>query len=425
MGYSRRLGGGEIPNYGEENELFTIKIRHGGNLSHSGSTSYVGGYCDYFDNVEVDEWGYMTIKDLLNDLGFNIEDCNVYAVVEDKLTKVISDLETWDLIDFEGRAREVELWVGLGELDAVSEEEGSEDVLFDCNIDYNEQEGDDIEFARSIDPIVEYDGVLPSEKGVGEDEDQWENIDPPIEYSDEGSPYGSDEEGEKEKFPHFRACTDKECPVFSIGLKFASKSDFKDAIIQYAFKNGKDLKFSRNDKVRYVVTCKHIGCPWSITLRLEQHPNTWRVTTFNDSHIDCPWVKENKMVKATVLAKRWKNEVKGHSAWTTKEFRAKVCSDEHFTVTKRQAIKAMKLARAAIKGELEDHFNKFWSYYLEIQRTNPNTTSLVKLSNVVEEEGKKRFMRWKSKCKGKFKHYRTIQKKVYRGVQVQMQREFQ
>ncbi|XP_031108445.1 uncharacterized protein LOC116012914 [Ipomoea triloba] len=384
MGYSRRLGGGEIPNYGEENDLFTVKIRHGGNLSHSGSTSYVGGYCDYFDNVKVDEWGYMTIKDLLNDLGFNIEDC---------------------------RAREVELWVGLGELDAVSEEEGIEDGLFDCNIDYNEQEGDDIEFARSIDPTVEYDGVLPGEKGVGEDEEQWGNIDPPIEYSDEGSPYGSDEEGEKEKFPHFRACTDKECPVFSIGLKFASKSDFKDAIIQYAFKNGKDLKFSRNDKVQYVVTCKHIGCPWSITLRLEQHSNTWRVITFNDSHIDYPWVKETKMVKATLLAKRWKNEVKGHSTWTTKEFRAKVCSDEHFTVTKRQAIKAMKLARFAIKGELEDHFNKFWSYYPEIQRSNPNTTSLVKLSNVVEEEGKKRFMRWYvswEACKEWFKHCRKI-----------------
>nr|GLL29961.1 uncharacterized protein LOC109147815 [Ipomoea trifida] len=143
MGYSRRLGGGEIPNYGEENDLFTVKIRHGGNLSHSGSISYVGGYSDYFDNVEVDEWGYMTIKDLLNDLGFNIEDCNVYAVVGDKLTNVISDLEAWDLIDFEGRAREVELWVGLGELDAVSEEEGSEDGLFDCNIDYNQQEGDE------------------------------------------------------------------------------------------------------------------------------------------------------------------------------------------------------------------------------------------------------------------------------------------
>nr|GMC84653.1 lisH domain-containing protein C1711.05-like [Ipomoea batatas] len=51
------------------------------------------------------------------------------------------------------------------------QEERSENVLFDCNIDYNEQEGDDIEFARSIDPTMEYDGILASEKGVGEEQD--------------------------------------------------------------------------------------------------------------------------------------------------------------------------------------------------------------------------------------------------------------
>nr|GMD97007.1 putative polyprotein [Ipomoea batatas] len=87
MGYSRRLGSGEIPNYGEKNELFTFKIRHGGKLSHSEPTTYVGGYTYYFDNVEVDEWSFMTVKDLLNDLRYNIEDCNLYALVGDKLTK--------------------------------------------------------------------------------------------------------------------------------------------------------------------------------------------------------------------------------------------------------------------------------------------------------------------------------------------------
>ncbi|XP_019151016.1 PREDICTED: uncharacterized protein LOC109147815 [Ipomoea nil] len=207
MGYSKRLGSGKIPINGEENEVFTVKIRHGGKLSHCEPTSYVGGYTDYFNNVEVYEWSFMTVKDLLNELGYNIEDCSIHALVGDKLTnKVILDLEVWDLIDFADKAREVELWVGLGELDAVSEDEVSKDVLYDCNIDYNE-EGDDIEFAKSIDPTVEYDGVLASSKGVAKEQVATEEG---VQYSDEGSPYASDEEGVPKKWPHM------ECPEFSI-----------------------------------------------------------------------------------------------------------------------------------------------------------------------------------------------------------------
>ncbi|XP_019159583.1 PREDICTED: uncharacterized protein LOC109156168 [Ipomoea nil] len=270
---------------------------------------------------------------------------------------------------------------------------------------------DDIEFAKSVDPTVEFDGLFASCKGVEEKQVARPNIDKEVQFSDEGTPYGSDEEGVVEKLPQFRASTDMEYPEFSIGLQFASKADFKQAILNYAFKAGKDLKFCKNDNVRCVVNCKQNGCPWTITLRLDPHSNTWRITTFNNSHVECPWVKQNKMVKATTLAKRWKNEIKGHSTWTTKEFRAKVASDEHFTVTKRQGIKAMKLARDAIKGDLEDYFNKFWGYYLEIQRTNPNTTSIVKSSNLVEDEGKERFIRsyicWDA-CKQGFKHCRKI-----------------
>ncbi|XP_031124314.1 uncharacterized protein LOC116027026 [Ipomoea triloba] len=71
----------------------------------------------------------------------------------------------------------------------------------------------------------------------------------------------------------------------------------------------------------------------------------------------------------------------------------------------------MKFARANLTGEMEDYFKKFWSYYLEIQRSNPNTTSIVKTSEFIEDGGQKRFLRWYicwEACKIGFSHCRKI-----------------
>lgn len=136
--------------------------------------------------------------------------------------------------------------------------------------------------------------------------------------------------------------------------------------------------------------CKQDGSPWSITLRWIPDCKNWRITTFKDIYEECPWAYENSMVKASLLAKRRKKKVKSNSTWTMSEFKEKVCTDdEHFTINQRQAYKVISLTRVAIKSDLEDNFNIFWSYYLEIQKTNPNTTPIIKLSNVDEQEGKK------------------------------------
>lgn len=196
-----------------------------------------------------------------------------------------------------------------------------------------------------------------------------------------------------------------------IDRTFINKGEFKDAVKVYAIQFGKELKFIKNDKVRCVAKCKQEGCKSQVTCRKDKDDQSWKITTLNDNHEGCSWIRDNKFVTSSFIAKRWKNEVASNSTWSMNEFREKVCTDEHVDITKRQAYKAMAMAKTVIKGEVEENFNKIWNYYSEIRKTNPKATCEVKLSDLTYEGGKKRFLRmyvcWEA-CKEGFKFCRPI-----------------
>ncbi|XP_031124313.1 uncharacterized protein LOC116027025 [Ipomoea triloba] len=193
------------------------------------------------------------------------------------------------------KLREIEVWIDNGENGRevsggeVSEREfsGEEtDGEFDCD-DKLEEEAriDDIAFDKAVDPTVEFQGV-GSSANVQDKENQCV-VNEEVNFSDEGTPHGSDEEVEDDIWPQFRAC-DMQCPQFTVGMTFGTKAEFKEAIVNYAFKDCKDLKFVRNDKIRFVAKCKQSDCPWYITLRKNENDNCWRISVFNDKH-ECSW----------------------------------------------------------------------------------------------------------------------------------------
>ncbi|XP_019150966.1 PREDICTED: uncharacterized protein LOC109147763 [Ipomoea nil] len=116
------------------------------------------------------------------------------------------------------------------------------------------------------------------------------------------------------------------------------------------------------------------------------------------------------MVNSSIVAKRWKQQIRGNMEWKTNSFLEKVLTDDHYILSKKQAWRALVKAKGEIKHEAEDYFNKIWSYALEIKKTNPNYTCEVKLSDL-KEKGKERFLRmyicWEVTREG-FKHCRKI-----------------
>ncbi|XP_019152456.1 PREDICTED: uncharacterized protein LOC109149253 [Ipomoea nil] len=452
----RRSGSATLPIYDDIDEnRFTLKLKHGGKILMSEPVTYVGGHVDYFDYMDVDEWGFMALQDTVIELGYTVSECKVYTVVGEGLIEVISDSEAWDLIDFSDKEREVEVWINIGGLnyEAETDVEVGEEYDYEAQVEvdvgedpdyeaqgevevgeYSDYEAhgeveveedpdyeddgeeelrslgeDDIHFEKAVDPNVEYHGLGPTTT-VPDVKSENDKMNIQVNFSDDETPHGSDEEVEDDIWPKFRSC-DMENPTFTIGMTFAEKKDFKDAIVSYAFKEGKDIKFEKNDKVRCIVKCKKIGCPWSITLRWIKDVNCWRVTSFNDTHDGCSWVWENSSVRSSRLAKRWKKDIGSNSTWRVSEFRERVATDDHFHITSKVAYKAMTMARADINGELEQYFKKFWNYYLEIERSNPRSRSIVKMSETVEAGGKSRFLRWYicwEACMKGFLHCRKI-----------------
>ncbi|XP_031120947.1 uncharacterized protein LOC116024186 [Ipomoea triloba] len=214
------------------------------------------------------------------------------------------------------------------------------------------------------------------EQGQVDDQEFLKYTDPEVEYTDAGGIEGNVGESVRPNPP-----PELPSPLW-LCKTLLCKEDFKDAVKAYAIQFRKELKFKKNDKVMCVAICTQSDCKWQATCRNDVDESFWRVIVLNDVHANCPWVNDNKFITAALVAKRWKKQIGGNSNWKMVEFRETMCTNEHHSLSIRQAYKALDFAKREIKGDLEDNFNKIWSYCLEIQQTNPKTTCLVELSDL-------------------------------------------
>lgn len=65
----------------------------------------------------------------------------------------------------------------------------------------------------------------------------------------------------RKKYPMFKLQKDMSNYKWDVEMYFSIKGDFKEAITTYAVQSGRNLKFTKNDKIRVMVRCKD-GCEW-------------------------------------------------------------------------------------------------------------------------------------------------------------------
>ncbi|XP_019184396.1 PREDICTED: uncharacterized protein LOC109179346 [Ipomoea nil] len=383
-------------------DTFSLKLRHGGSLKKNG-IGYVGGATQSY-NLNIDLWGMITLRDTVEELGYNMLDkFKYFTPTSGVLFELNNDSDCWAICDSGQFPKQIEVWVigdeGAGDGENVVEGEEEFDDL-----EYSEGSGDtegndDLEFDGHVDQNAEFAGVdavqssreniVSVNDGNGVGSVKYGNGG--LNFSDEDSGKDSDDE-KKFKWPEFRAKTEMNCPKFSVGLTFGSKVEFREAVYNYALHTGKELKFTKNDKCRMCVRCRQSGCPFKINLWKVKDDMSWRIVSYHEQHDGCGWVYENSMVKSTRMAKRWVKEIGHHSNWSTNEFRNKVKVDDKCEISKKQAWRAITKAKAVIEGEAMDFFNKIWDYKLEIQKRNPRTSVEVKETDLLYD-GRPRFLR--------------------------------
>ncbi|KAF4350325.1 hypothetical protein F8388_010881 [Cannabis sativa] len=97
---------------------------------------------------------------------------------------------------------------------------------------------------------------------------------------------------EDDGYPVFNPTIDMKNPIFHLRMVFASKKVVKEALREYAIKNGRQIRFVKNDKRRIRVICQE-SCPFLFYASVMEDKIGYQIKKLIDEH-DCQRVYNNK-----------------------------------------------------------------------------------------------------------------------------------
>ncbi|KAJ9693795.1 hypothetical protein PVL29_009656 [Vitis rotundifolia] len=226
----------------------------------------------------------------------------------------------------------------------------NDDDLYDNYVNANE-EWVEVKSNGEKDSRVEEENIIVNDVG-GE-----ENLcDDDMRTLDSGSEKESNRD--KPRYPQFVVDTDMVNPQFSVGLLFISATEFRVAMREYAIKNGRNVKFIKNekDKVRVVCLAK---CPWVVYAT--QHT--------------CGRVFKNNNLTSRYLCKKYVDHFRNNPKLSIRAFMNTV----------RSSLPCEKKALKQIQRALIEQYAKLLDYCSEIKRTNPSSTVIMETKMVLDK----------------------------------------
>ncbi|XP_060215682.1 uncharacterized protein LOC132642595 [Lycium barbarum] len=211
--------------------------------------------------------------------------------------------------------------------------------------------------------------------------------------SEDTESLNSDSETESFNFPQYNPKTDGDNPVLGLEYVFETK-DFKNAVETHEIKNGKYIRWNRNDSIRMEAMCiHHPECKWKIKASRMQRDKAFQIRTYDPTHTCKEWHHENRTITSSFIARKYLKEVGSNRNWRVAEFRDRVSVELKAHVTLSQAKRAKMKAIALIDGDIKDQYKMMWDYCNEIDRTNPGSTIYMKLTDNEVPNEPQRFQR--------------------------------
>nr|GMD40755.1 uncharacterized protein LOC109184816 [Ipomoea batatas] len=152
-------------------------LRYGGRISLSNPPRYLEGSVKCFAELDSDEWGMMTLKEKVYEVGYNKEDnIRLFHLTDNGLLELHTDEDACVLVNCVVRPKSVDIWVVLGvvgddetndgEVEISADEgEGDSDWVkgdsadeLDSECEIEENGVDDFDFLKYIDENVEFGG---------------------------------------------------------------------------------------------------------------------------------------------------------------------------------------------------------------------------------------------------------------------------
>ncbi|XP_060972424.1 uncharacterized protein LOC115704296 [Cannabis sativa] len=187
---------------------------------------------------------------------------------------------------------------------------------------------------------------------------------------------------EDDGYPVFNPAIDMKNPIFHLRMVFASKKVVKEALREYAIKNGRQIRFVKNDKRRIRVICQE-SCPFLFYASVMEDKIGYQIKKLIDEH-DCQRVYNNKRIDAKWLAERYKERFRSEPGTTCNGFIDQVKDDFESEVSRWKFYRTRATAMKMIEGDIKDQYALLWDYCEELKRSNPGSTIVLHSRGVNE-----------------------------------------
>ncbi|RYR14193.1 hypothetical protein Ahy_B04g070792 isoform D [Arachis hypogaea] len=200
------------------------------------------------------------------------------------------------------------------------------------------------------------------------DADSWhsEDSDKVLE-SDEEAPAVFPQFNEKTKFGELK---------FEVSMVFKSKSEFMQATRDYTIQWGRNIFFSKNDKVRVRAVCKSEDCPWVVYCACNKQDGSWQIKTLVDNHT-CPRRRKNRAATQTWTLSKLVPKLRKHPTMKHREVYDWFVRKCNVYLNSTCITRALKAARKIVEGDEIAQYGLVWDYANELLTSNPGSTVQV------------------------------------------------
>ena len=159
---------------------------------------------------------------------------------------------------------------------------------------------------------------------------------------------------------------------FEPGLMFSDVKVLKNAIIDYAVEQQREIWFKKNDLIRVQARCRE-NCPWYLFASKVDSTGGFQVKTYKKDH-NCVLVHKHKFLRSDWLVRKFGSKVRANPKWKLREFQQHVFEMHNLVISKNQCWLAKKLALSEIEGEIAKQYRRLYDYGAEILNSNPEST---------------------------------------------------
>ncbi|CAH9146031.1 unnamed protein product [Cuscuta epithymum] len=162
---------------------------------------------------------------------------------------------------------------------------------------------------------------------------------------------------------------------WELGQRFATRSDFKNAVAKYAILQGRNLSIAVSNKKRgqrLGVKCAE-GCPFKLYCSWESRRATFVLKSLKGKHTCRRNMKKNKQLKCPWVAREFLEVFKARPHWPAKEIMETVKRAYKVVISRAFAYKVKFNSHKMLHGSMHEHYQKLGRYLDALKKCSMGT----------------------------------------------------